>query len=346
VPNRRLGFDTARAIVLGTLGSILLAGLLTIIAAAVREATLAPGIEPDAIRRKRARRAVARALVVIAFVLTGGAFWWRSEDARFVNSMQRPIAARATVESGRLVLSIQDPAWQRARTPLIEDHGKIMHLFVIAADGQSVFAHLHPMTIDSARFSAPQPPVPAGRYRMYGDVVYASGLTETLVAAVDLPAPSGGADWSNDPDDSWALGRRNENEVRLQDGTRLDWLRNARLIAGAEAGLQFVIHPASGDTARLEPYMGMPGHAVVVRDDGQVFIHLHPLGTISVAAQMALSTDAIAHPKTTALSDTLYFPYAFPAPGHYTVWVQLKRGGQVLTGSFRAEVTASLAGER
>jgi len=91
----------------------------------------------------------------------------------------------------------------------------------------------------------------------------------------------------------------------------------------------------------------MAGHAAVVRNDGSVFIHLHPLGTISLAAQRRLSPDGsdqsasgMSHAQP---SDTLYFPYAFPQPGRYTIWVQLKRGGRVLTGSFPALVLPAAA---
>ncbi|HSL69094.1 MAG TPA: hypothetical protein VK864_02575, partial [Longimicrobiales bacterium] len=108
------------------------------------------------------------------------------------------------------------------------------------------------------------------------------------------------------------------------------------LVAGEEAGLRFVLEPPPGEQAALELYLGMPGHAVVVRDDGNVFIHLHPLGTISMAAQQQLAGGN--HSSVTAAVDTLYFPYAFPEPGKYTVWVQVKRNGRILTASFRVEV--------
>ena len=40
-----------------------------------------------------------------------------------------------------------------------------------------------------------------------------------------------------------------------------------------------------GEPARLEPYLGMISHAALRRDDGYVFTHLHPAGSISMASQ-------------------------------------------------------------
>jgi hypothetical protein len=260
----------------------------------------------------------------------------------------------------RLTLTIDDSAWAhrddigwlraRGKTPLsglIEDHGSLVHLFVIADDARSAFAHLHPSTADSVTFTALLPPLPAGNYRVFADIVHASGFAQTLTSPVMLPREVRVANaWNAHRDDSWGLGPTDGSarSMRLDDGTELTWLRDTTpLVVGAEADLRFAISTTLGDTAALEPYLGMAGHAVVVRDDGGVFIHLHPQGTISLAAQAVLSTGTphVRHDSDRrALVDTLSFPYAFPASGKYAIWVQLKRRGRVLTGSFGADVAA------
>src|SRR5205823_11578367 len=87
----------------------------------------------------------------------------------------------------------------------------------------------------------------------------------------------------------------------------------------------FEVEDAAGRPARdLELYMGMPGHAIFVRRDLGVFAHVHPMGSAPMAAiEMAMpSRQSHAHVTGAALPATVSFPYGFPLPGDYRIFVQ------------------------
>jgi hypothetical protein len=253
-----------------------------------------------------------------------------------------------------LAIRITDPEWSEGRwSPFVPEHGKLMHMFLVR-DDLGAFAHLHPVRQDSIAFHQPLPPLPAGEYRLYADVVHESGFTQTLVDHVTVAAPLAGAP-GLDRDDSWLTDTPEDDGagVPLADDSRMTWDRASEpLVAGQELELRFTVRAPDGAPARLEPYMGMLAHAAVTRDDGAVFIHLHPMGTVSMAAQQLFEQRArgdtvrnaqgelvigarAAH--STHASD-IVFPYEFPQPGRYRIWIQVRHGGRVLTGMFDADV--------
>jgi hypothetical protein len=103
-----------------------------------------------------------------------------------------------------------------------------------------------------------------------------------------------------------------------------------------------------GKPPKLEYYMGMAAHAAVTRKDGDVFVHLHPSGTVSMAAQQAFSEKKqqaghSAHAGNAGdlpVNETgvISFPYSFPKPGEYRMWVQVKHEGKVVTKALDMKV--------
>lgn len=375
VANRRLDLDPRLGAALTAVGLFLFIGLVTIVGAAVRESSLPPGSVPDARQRWKARTAMAVCTAIVALALFGGSRWWNAEDRNFRSSIYKPLSATATIESSSsrpsLTLMISDSvwvhrndtSWLRTRnvsrwSPLIPDHGKLIHVFMIREPDLQAFAHLHPSTSDSVRFVSALPLLPAGTYRVYGDIVHESGFVQTVSAKVELGAQTAAAT-ATDSDDAarFIEGPASADRSVLEDGSTmiLDGARG-QFVAGKPAVLRFAIVGKDGKAVALEPYIGMAGHAAVTRDDGSVFVHLHPGGTVSMASQMAFTMrqpgDTIAgklgqrinasEAMNTSVdipeNGVVTFPYAFPRAGKYHMWVQVKHAGRVLTGVFAFEV--------
>jgi hypothetical protein len=316
--------------------------------------------------------------LVAAVLLFGGWQWWNSEDQQFLQTLDKPMVSSAAVRTGGegayLDFIITDKRWTQAHnpaqqtrgnvstmTPLVRDHGKLMHLFLIREPDMRIFAHLHPTTTDSVTFSTLLPALPAGSYRVFADVVHESGYAHTMTTEIHLPVPVVRTRSSNvsDPDDSWSIDAPMAGDTSLlADGSVMHWNRGSvPVMANRPAPLSYTVTDAVGHVVALEPYMGMAAHAVVLRNDGAVFVHLHPQGTVSMGAQ---ETFALRRPTDTisgmiarrmladtgmsmamsmpAMSNTVRFPYAFPKPGHYRIWVQVKRAGHILTGIFDTQV--------
>lgn len=369
VAERRLDMNLPMAIGLIGAGLFLFVGAVTIFGAAVRESVLAPGQRPDPTRRRRAGRAMAGGGIVLAVVVWGGWQWWDDVDAAYRASMFRPLAVTAAVDTTperRLTITIDDEAWlNRTWTPLIPDHGKLMHMFAVRDGDLAGFAHLHPVAADSSTFVTALPAgLPTGEYRLYADIVHESGFAQTLTDTVTVP-PAPASDRSPafgqvetlagpqpvvDPDNSWALvpamGTATAAEYALPSGHVIRWDRPRDVTTDTELTLAFAVYDGEGEAANLEPYMGMMSHAAVTRDDGSVFVHLHPSGTINMAAKMRFERtegETDAGMRMTGMAGTapnaVRFPFEFTRPGSYRIWVQVKLAGTVETGAF--DVTVS-----
>ncbi len=349
--------DPRLGLLLAALGLFLAVGLLTIIGGAVRESVLPPGIEPDAGRVRRARAATAVAAVLVVLALWGGRAWWSAEAADYGNSvLYRPFASQAAVHatngSRYVTLSIRDPRWTGQPTAngrysaLLPDHGKLMHLFVVRVPALDAFAHLHPVpkTPAALDFDAPLPALPSGTYRLYGDIVHESGYAQTLVSQVELTEQLAAVSSApGDPDDSWFMGSAGQASTAApNDDTHIVWTAHDQsLVAREERLLSFSAEDRNGHPVSVEPYMGMAAHVAITNPDGSVFVHLHPAGSISMAALERFTEPSAAahmvHPDH-LLDGHVSIPYAFPKAGRYRMWVQMKHDAHVLTAAFDADV--------
>ena len=407
---------------LAGLGIFLVFLMVTIISLSTSDSLVKPG--EAATKKTRRKRWVGAAigLVILVLAVWGGNNWWNSWANSYERYMYKPFTATSWVsnegEQQVLNFSIDSTRLEqlyltRSISYLIPDHGKIMHMFLLKMGTLDVFAHLHPLRVDSALFETVIPPLPAGDYYVFTDVTRLSGFSETIADTLSIPeaAEQVASNWNDslltDVDDTYYI---TDPIVKVEDQPLLPG--GDIVICGSpgqktilpdssyvtlelpEAGefkseqlyqLTFAFEDEHGEPSELEPYLGMMGHAVVFKEDGSVYIHLHPVGSYSMASQEVMETrfggqagrinwdklqeerifrDSIDQVITELNSlpyaerDSLLgvgmdhsvedpdhpdhavvkFPYAFPEPGQYRIYVQMKRNQKILNGAFDVAV--------
>lgn len=368
--------------VLLMLGGLLVVGFLGIVRAGVRESVLVAGEVASRGRRWGARGAVVLAAIVLGGGLYGGAKWWDAErrdylSNRLYRALPCDVELRHENDQRILRLTFEEPDLRR-RSPIVPDHGKLMHLVLVSQPRGDVLAHLHPLKLNRRTFAVALPDIPTGDYELYGEITYETGFAENLVATVTIdempPLGNGGTRLDTDPDDSWVsvagspaarLADR-RRIARLPDGSTVEWLDAAQLVAGQDLSLRFLVRDADGQPVSVEPYMGMLGHVFVRSDDGHLFTHLHPSGSFSMVSQQLFDLRAQGKAPTAvdyrSLDPTceippveesieywlgqkpagedhsISFPWQFVDPGSYRLWFQFRAQGGVQTAVFDAEV--------
>jgi hypothetical protein len=360
-------------VMLAGLGILLVIGMVGIVGAAAREAKLPPGASvPRSNRRSAAIAMTVTFAVLVAGVVLGNA-WWKSDAADYSEYVYKPLQMSASLINGNMLdLKLRDPGWllQRKLDDFIPDHDHLMHLYMIRWPQMDVVYHLHPTPTTSGEFQLPLPSVPGGAYRLYADVVHQSGFPETIVGAITVPAISGrplagdDAEGTAEPiaseDAKLASQAPGTGTVappaqsfKLPDGYTMVWTNANALQPRAPVNFQFeLLDPRGKPPQDMALYMGMLGHAAFVKTDGTAFAHIHPTGSVSMAAfMMANPNPRPAGPAkaggmdmpgmnigSEVLPNVVGFPYGFPSAGAYRIFVQMKHGSTIETGVFDAAV--------
>jgi hypothetical protein len=360
LPQATRGMSPSLQILLSALMLILAAGAVAIVSAMAREASLGSGEIADPRRRRRGRIAGTIAAITVAVVVALGNWWWSSEADAYAGYVYRPLEAVTEIENGRLTMTLVDPGWIATRRvdDLVEDHGRLMHLFVVSPSLDRMW-HLHPEQREPAVFEQRLPAMPKGDYEFFADVVHETGLAETITGrfamAQDLagtPMMGDDSGWAGPPPSSATASRVSH----IGEGARIIWVQdgNRPIVPRTLTPFTFRVEDADGHVLNdLELYMGMPGHAVFFRRDRGVFAHVHPGGSAAMAA-VAIGEQSLgpsgkidhrAHVPATPAADgrpgvpgTITFPYGLPGPGQYCVFVQIKRRDRIETARFGFEV--------
>jgi hypothetical protein len=356
---RTLRMQRTTGAILAVLMVFLVLSLVGILGTATRESQLEPGQAVPPEKRRRGRIAMAVTAATILGILFLGNMWWTSvANANARDMVYKPPPMQVSVSDGNhLTLKLGSSYWHELRKSeqldkIIPDHGHLMHLFLIRMPEMDNFYHLHPEESAAGTFTESLPAMPGGSYAMFADIVRESGFPDTMTAKIEVPATDKGGPLGGDDSSAVAIaprfsaGARSSSTAPLGTDAHVEWVLGAQPpLAQKSTLLRFRVTDKNGAPATdLEPYMGMAGHLVILRSDLSVFAHVHPAGSIPMAALMLLQKETAASMSSMpgmrqeSVPAEITFPYGFPQAGDYRLFVQVKRAGHIETAVFDTRV--------
>jgi copper transport protein len=270
-------------------------------------------------------------------------------DAREFAYFERPARARAQLATAPSVLApnlpttltftlrdYQDHPVQR----LVRDHNRILHV-IIASKDFSVFSHVHvedsgpvtPEMVESAtfpvRYTFPKP----GAYLVSVDFMERAYLFSDQFY-LNVGAASA---MSSPQNEDFALQHHVDGyDVTLKTSPTI-------LKAGAPATLLYHIEQNGQPLATMSPYLAVPMHITIIRDDLMGFIHTHGLLPVSLSGKLLGESIHASHlflpshfgPDVEATN------FEFPSAGIYHIFGEFSAGGKVVVTRFTVKVAGN-----
>jgi hypothetical protein len=354
---RTLRMQKTTGAVLALLMILLVLSLIAILGTATRESQLEPGLAVPPEKRRRGRIVMTLTAAAILGILFLGNMWWTSvADANSRDMVYKPPPMQVSLSDGNhLTLTMGSSYWHEIRKSeqldkIIPDHGHLMHLFLVQRQGfiSSREIDLSCHGIGEARFADD-----VGKHCVmatrYGQQRCCEGLRPgflgmQMVEIIHLRHAKGDDSHAAAPKVSTV--RINATIVPLGADAHVEWILGGQALhAQKPTLLRFQVVDKNGAPATdLEPYMGMAGHLVILRSDLSVFAHVHPAGSVPMAALMLLqkepagSMSSMTGMRQESVPAEITFPYGFPQAGNYRLFLQVKRAGHVETAVFDTRV--------
>lgn len=236
-----------------------------------------------------------------------------------LSTQPRKPKSREPVEL-RLVVRDRDSASAPISTFEIVNEA-LMHLVIVRRD-LSEFAHEHPVALPDGSFRLPYTFAAGGDYRLFADLAPKGAGAQVLSAKLSVSgSEAGGFDIRK----AWA---QKEPASRQVGDCRIEF-DSARDLLPVRKTIPLILAIRDSRTGMpvddLQPYLGGLGHLILIHEDAFTFVHSHPDENTSEAG-----------------IGRIRFLARFPKPGLYRGWIQIRRGGQVLT----ADILFSAGAER
>ena len=295
------------------------AGVVAGVAVAITGAVLSASLPPPP------------AMPVDATFKTTIADWSRPPAILTVNDAQ----------SGDITLHLIDAATGLPVDDLVVHDSALMHLLVVGPAGR--LWHLHPIRTGPGVFSVHLTFPRSGRYAVAAEFERRGGGVQMARSVPGLGITTAATDPAVAPPLKISTARPATATV---SGVPVS-VAATRPTAASATTLTATV----GDTATLQPWLGMLGHLIIVGplpsgDDAQtapIWAHAHSMGDLTpmagmgghgmpeMAGLMPVNGDSAADETVAAYGPSLSFTFTFPQPGRYRLWIQAERDYRILT---------------
>ncbi|SFQ68075.1 heavy metal-binding domain-containing protein [Hymenobacter arizonensis] len=229
----------------------------------------------------------------------------KTYQMKFEPQPAQPMAGQATT----LAFSPQEAGNEAAPVPLAVVHEKKIHLIIVSKD-LSQFHHEHPEFTAEGNYRVPFTFPKGGDYVLFQDYTPAGSghqlgrQTLTVKGAAYKPVKfsKDQMQWSG-------------------DGYQATLAFDKPLKVGQLLGMKINISKGGQPVTNLDNYLGALGHVVVISEDTERYLHVHPNDQADKGPAIGFNTN-------------------FEAPGLYRVFLQFNHDGQIRTGNFTINVGA------
>lgn len=184
-------------------------------------------------------------------------------------------------------------------------HEKLLHLIIVDHD-LTYFNHIHPEFDGNGHFRINTTFPNGGNYKFFADILPKGGSNATLSEWVKVEGEEKGHE----------AVKADEKLVKVIDDKEVE-LTLSGTRAEDEVTLTFTIVDAQTkeELSNLEQYLGAVGHVVILSDDAEQYLHVHPVDEKATGPKAEFMT-------------------SFPTSGTYKIWGQFQHQGKVFTVPF------------
>ncbi|CDN41305.1 MULTISPECIES: hypothetical protein [Paenibacillus] len=219
-----------------------------------------------------------------------------------------PAGAAKANEETELTIQVKDKDGKPVNKYDV-NHEKLLHLIIVNHD-LSFFNHIHPEFKGDGTFTVNTSFPAGGEYKVFADFIPTGGANTTLSEWVKVEGKEG----------KHAAIAADANLVKEVDGKEIELSMSAAK-PKEDVTLTFNIRDAKTKKGinNLQPYLGAVGHVVILSEDANQYLHVHPID------EKATGPDA-------------KFATSFPQSGTFKIWGQFQHNGEVFTVPFVVNV--------